>query len=525
MNFDSLLHRTLAHGNEYNGLIPATTCQSTISANGNTDVSIQLMAEMIKEYSWQADKIAPLLQKSNLQQTVLSIKNFAYNHFQYKADDDLQNLRSLACSWYDRQNGIDCKSYSILSGSILSSLGITYYLRKIKQPGFMPSEFSHVYVIVPIDQTKGSLNQGYYTIDGTLKSNTECLFTQKNDLKMQHAKLNGATTEFNPDFQSLGQLGNHNKTEEIVLVDTNFEQGLNAGLGILPVAAIALKVLGPKLAGSFVGKAGLSALSELSGKVMSRVQQLAANPGQIFAYIGSIFSGCGAYGAWTEDEAAAFKVYLAQHTASVMEAINLTMYGEGFQNHEMEFAKAVAQARSFVTQLPATYTNILNDGWRSNCTIDNINEAINVTTALKNKTLADLTKYLDENFVIEKEDGAETWGGGIYFEEQVPGCRNRSSAVKYIYKIKPGIQLKTFPIANTPPIAVWDFSNDKFPNNTPAEQKAIEAGASASSVITASGDNLVPATQKAGISTPLILGIAGIALAAVAVTAFKKKNN
>ena len=144
---------------------------------------------------------------------------------------------------------------------------------------------------------------------------------------MQHVKLNGVSEEYNPDFHSLGQLGDHNKTEEVILVDYNFEQVLN-GLGFLPIAAIGLKLLGSKLAATAMGSAtGMltNALQAVQGKIMSRISQLAQNPSQIFAYIGSIFSGCGVYGAFTEDEAAAFKSWLANITSDVVGNINKTM--------------------------------------------------------------------------------------------------------------------------------------------------------------------------------------------------------
>jgi hypothetical protein len=117
-----------------------------------------------------------------------------YNHFQYKADDEDQLLRSPACSWYDRYNGIDCKSYSILASSILLELGINHYIRKIKQPTFAPDEFTHVYVVVPKDQKTNDLNKGYYIIDGTVTGNYEPEYIETKDEYMnglQHYSLNG----------------------------------------------------------------------------------------------------------------------------------------------------------------------------------------------------------------------------------------------------------------------------------------------------------------------------------------------
>ena len=192
VDFDSLLFRQVAHGKEFEKLIPKSTCTKVAAGIGDTSYSMQQMAEMVKEYSYQVDKVAQKLQTSSLINTLENVKDFIYSHFQYKADLEDQLLRSPACAWYDRHTGIDCKSYSILASCLLTELGITHYIRRIKQPGYAPREWTHVYVVVPFDQKNGNLNKGYYTIDGTLEYDNEPAFIQKDDLKMslQHYKLN-----------------------------------------------------------------------------------------------------------------------------------------------------------------------------------------------------------------------------------------------------------------------------------------------------------------------------------------------
>jgi hypothetical protein len=151
------------------------------------------MQEVINTYSWQMEKVAEKLQKPYLVDTCNAIFDFTYNNFQYKADDEDQLLRSPACSWYDRHNGIDCKSYSILASAILLEMGINHYIRKIKQPSFAPSEYTHVYVIVPVNQQTNDLNKGYYVIDGTVRDNKEPIFITAKDEFMsglQHYALN-----------------------------------------------------------------------------------------------------------------------------------------------------------------------------------------------------------------------------------------------------------------------------------------------------------------------------------------------
>ena len=200
IDFDTMLYRTIANGKEFEKLIPKSKCVKIKSGVGETDFSMKEIKAMSEEYSWQMQKVAQLLTASSFKGSLENIKDFIYNHFQYKADKDDQMMRSPACSWHDRYTGIDCKSYSILASCILSEMQIVHHIRRIKQPSFAPNDFTHVYVIVPIDQATGDLKKGYYTIDGTLKENIEPLYVQKDDILMslQHYRLNA------PQQQGLG---------------------------------------------------------------------------------------------------------------------------------------------------------------------------------------------------------------------------------------------------------------------------------------------------------------------------------
>jgi hypothetical protein len=191
-DFDVLLHREIADGKEFENLIPKSNCTKTKSGQGTTDFSMKEIEFMSNEYSWQLEKIAKILKASSLIDSIANVKDFIYSHFQYKADKDDQLLRSPACAWFDRYNGIDCKTYSILASSLLAEMGYIHYIRRIKQPAFEPTEWTHVYVVVPINQKTGDLQNGYYTIDGTLSENSEPLFVEKDDLIMSltHYRLN-----------------------------------------------------------------------------------------------------------------------------------------------------------------------------------------------------------------------------------------------------------------------------------------------------------------------------------------------
>lgn len=197
--FDVVLNRNIKDGKAFDGLIPKSQCKATFLGNGMTGFSVNQMQNIIEQNQNQTSKVAAKLKKSSLKHTVDAIHDFLYYHFQYKADQEDQLLRSPACSWHDRHNGIDCKSYSIFASSLLLNLGIKHYLRRIKQPGYAPTEYTHVYVVVPQDQKSGHLQNRYYVIDATLKNNVEPAYTAKSDLPMlPHYGLNA------PHGQGLG---------------------------------------------------------------------------------------------------------------------------------------------------------------------------------------------------------------------------------------------------------------------------------------------------------------------------------
>lgn len=199
MSYNALF-RELKDGKEYNNFFPAPNGNKVNLGKGNTNTSIQLIVKWALENNHEIKEVATKLQKSSLDLTCLSIHDFLFNHFQYKADTEDQLLRSPAYAWKYRYDGIDCKSSSVIASCILLQLGIKHYIRKIKQPAFSPENFTHVYVIVPVNQKSGSLDKGYYTIDGTLKTTIEPNYIEKKDFfmdKLQHYGLNGTQQGLN----------------------------------------------------------------------------------------------------------------------------------------------------------------------------------------------------------------------------------------------------------------------------------------------------------------------------------------
>lgn len=185
-SIDALLYRTLKTGSQFEGLIPAYKGSEynfdTETDNSTTYDTLRFMAQWSNKYAYQMKRIAPLLKGATIQETVNNIYQFLYSHFQYKLDGSLQNLYSPSAAWHFRKTGFDCKTYSLLASCILQNLNIKHSFRMVQQAGIMPGEWSHVYVIVPDNNTE-------YVIDATTHTNKQVSFTKKHDYVMKHLGL------------------------------------------------------------------------------------------------------------------------------------------------------------------------------------------------------------------------------------------------------------------------------------------------------------------------------------------------
>jgi len=206
---ETQLKRATLDGREFDDLIPKVTCENVGTSEGFTDHSIVKMKECVKLFSWQMSAVSKVLQRSSLNDTVWEVFGFMFDDIEYLADDELQVLRSPACSWYSRRIGIDCKSFSIIASSLFTEMGITHYIRKTRQratpqmweddfdaAALFEANFSHVYIVVPFDQQSGKLDSGYYVCDGTVATNeefTDCILEIKDEFMsgMPHVMLNG----------------------------------------------------------------------------------------------------------------------------------------------------------------------------------------------------------------------------------------------------------------------------------------------------------------------------------------------
>lgn len=203
---DIMLHRELRSGKEFEGLIPPSTHTQQYFEKENewsdTYETLQFMALWANKYAYQMQKVAPLLKGATLNKTVDNIYQWLYNHFQYKIDGQLQQLYAPSAAWENRFTGFDCKTYSLLASTLLQCLSIPHAFRKIKQPGMMPDEWTHVYVIVPTQNNK------YLVIDATTHDNKEVSKIEKYDytMKLKHVGLASPAVVMARPFENYGGL-------------------------------------------------------------------------------------------------------------------------------------------------------------------------------------------------------------------------------------------------------------------------------------------------------------------------------
>ena len=200
----SYLLRKVNTSKKFDKYFQYSTCQFTPMGKGNTDKTMQVLKSETLKYQNQTQNLIEdsYFKTQNLKEFTNKVHTFLYNYFQYKPDDFNQNLKSPNCAYSTRFDGHDCKTFSLIGGTMLLNKGINYYYRKVQQLEDEAGEFSHVYIVVPKNQITNDLKQGYYVIDGTLPEQTEVQFINKKDtfmsaVKMPHFSLNAPATQNN----------------------------------------------------------------------------------------------------------------------------------------------------------------------------------------------------------------------------------------------------------------------------------------------------------------------------------------
>ncbi|AMD85421.1 hypothetical protein SAMN05444369_11042 [Capnocytophaga haemolytica] len=202
-DINASLRRPIQSGLVYAAFMPASDCSSTWLVKGNTSLSIANMKETALKYRHHTEKLQKqFFNDKNLEKLCRDIHDFLFNNIQYKLDGEKQLLRSPACTWVSRNDGVDCKSYSIFASTILLNAGVKHYMRRIKQAS-KPDGFTHVYIIVPKNQRtlKKSTLTDYYVIDGTINSLQELPYIEADDVLVEPKKKRGLGAAQQTDYK------------------------------------------------------------------------------------------------------------------------------------------------------------------------------------------------------------------------------------------------------------------------------------------------------------------------------------
>jgi len=186
----------LKKGTKYNKYISKSTCKINDLGTGNTFHTVKKMKDWVMEHNYQVKKLAPLLKGTTVAHTISNIHSFLNDHIAYKADGALQIIKSPACMWQTRLEGTDCKTFSVAASCLLINLGIPHAIRQVKQPFLNPTQYTHVYVVIPVNPKDSNIIGNYFVLDGTVKINKEVIFSKKEDqfMDLQHQGLASPAT-------------------------------------------------------------------------------------------------------------------------------------------------------------------------------------------------------------------------------------------------------------------------------------------------------------------------------------------
>jgi hypothetical protein len=327
--------RTLRDGREYEKYFDVRQLQRTdrVVKNGNTFVTVDLMAQLARTYQSDTAGVAKVLRGKSLEATCRNIWEFAYRHFQYTEDKDgVEQLRRPLRAWADRRAGIDCDCFSILCSTILLNLGIAHKLRKTKYNG--GTEYQHIYVVVP------KPSGGHFTIDPVTDAfDKEVPFSAKFDKTMTPVQvLNGPAMP----IQVLNGMANTTDSKSLVPVGKYRKFGF--GAEFMGLEGEAEQVRQQTLATvRTVSLQGLAAVA--TSDVVPTADQVA----EIARLTGQ-----------TADEAAADYVAVAHASASFVERLRQSLTNTGDQIDRLPAehrGPELVRLRARINLLLASWTN------------------------------------------------------------------------------------------------------------------------------------------------------------------------
>ncbi len=162
---ESAVERQIKDGSKYDKYFPKALGTKVLAkANGSVQDTVDLMKQMVKDYSHQTDKIAAHLAvkengKLNIRKTAQAVWQFVFDYIKYNYEVGEQ-LQTPAHTWYQAQvlarqnptkaNSADCDCMAIFSACCFHSLGIpcSFRIAGYRNPLGFSNGYQHVYVVV-----------------------------------------------------------------------------------------------------------------------------------------------------------------------------------------------------------------------------------------------------------------------------------------------------------------------------------------------------------------------------------------
>jgi hypothetical protein len=127
---------------------------SLVKSRYYTNDIIALITEVYQDHNHQAQPLAQQLIRSTINDTLKGVYTYVRANVRYIEDGDQKQLVPSPARMLQKGSG-DCKGMSILVASILHHMGIPCYFRYAKYPkSSSPNQYSHIYVIVPVEDGK-----------------------------------------------------------------------------------------------------------------------------------------------------------------------------------------------------------------------------------------------------------------------------------------------------------------------------------------------------------------------------------
>ena len=495
------------------------TCKTTFLGNGNTDLSIDIMASWVEKFKYQVKELAfSQFKDQPINILVTNTYNFLHDNVQYQIDGNDQKIRSPYCSWNERFTGVDCKSYTVFASCILSVLGVKHYLRKVKQPSFSPDQYTHVYVVVPVDQKSLKLDK-YYIIDPTIHKNSEVAYIGKpkdklmENVGLPHYGLGYGSVNNEPNNQMQKTLVDSVNKFKRLLVTMEDNGHINRNQSNQALKRLEetiskgeipnIKNLLPNVNYGLSGEG-----DETNGSDFAEIFKDID-----FSSIGNIFSGIACFGgtAYSTFFVEADKTNIAGILVNLIKNIN----ANAFSGNMAGLTQAVADYNGYATIIEhATNVKIASKSWNV-CSSQNLASTLVLAKRLRHIGGKALNVWLNEYYNVQETNLTQAYSsnliGGLFVGYHAPPLNITVSKNNYTRK-DPTKEVKVFAyndflvgLTNDQQVTNSNFLNSlqdtllnaSSPSNTPTntsgnlptqdEPKVKQAGSTILGVVLVSG--------------------------------------